>query len=82
MRTDRELLADAVRLIESHRRGNTIMTGWRDQVVEEIRSKLAEPVTETCAPASARGAYNPTGLDQLLERIRFLERQIAEKKNR
>ena len=24
----------------------------------------------------------PTGLDQLLERIRFLERQIAERKNR
>ena len=102
MRTDIELLEDALCLIDSGIKG-----GMAYDITREIRARLAEPEDEPVAWLAMGDHVNddrlywdkhdafgdgysfveplyrhpprPTGLDQLLERIRFLEQQIAKR---
>ena len=100
MRTDRELLDDALAAMNTLH----VQAQWLTPICEELRARLAEPEPEPVAyrhmmddgweyfdaptGEDCEGCQKlylhpprPTGLDKLLERIRFLERQIAERTN-
>lgn len=107
MRTDRELLEDALHVLDKgqwiHPKSTLhdeisarlaepeeepYLYLWEGETIDthkKIRIMLDEPrfppgvVSEKPIFPLYRHPPKPTGLDQLLERIRFLEQQIAEK---